>query len=263
MTVELKSWRQIYLNSYFRIPSVYWEIIKCVSDILCQNIVKIHTILYQTLQTKQLCLCSSLSYFTNKINIKLRISFWMKLAKNIHFWMHYNFASSVLTSETLFSLSNLQENIELIMKINNEVTHLKSTLQYSHELSFSCPCPEWWSLSDRKSPEEDFKIPVSLRQSDEYFILSQICIWCQRLLQSFHPIVHTKCVQSWLQQNLIPHFQKSAECSAGAGRRGRARTRPTWTSTTRSRSGWPPRWWSPSSSTLRWSIETIVKMLCL
>ena len=78
VTVELKSWRQIYLNSYFRIPSVYWEIIKCVGerlDILCQNIVKIHTILYQTLQTKQLCLRSSLSYFIIPTRLILNLEF--------------------------------------------------------------------------------------------------------------------------------------------------------------------------------------------
>ena len=117
--LKLKSWRQIHLSSRFRIPSVYWGIIKCAGqrlDILCQNIVKIHTILYQT--TKETTMSSVYSpacpiFNFNKINIKFRISFWMKLAKNCLFWMHYTVFRALfwlLRLSSLFQISRRNYN---------------------------------------------------------------------------------------------------------------------------------------------------------
>ena len=117
VTVELKSWRQIYLNSYFRIPSVYWEIIKCVGerlDILCQNIVKIHTILYQTLQTKQLCLRSSLSYFIIPTRLILNLEFHFEWNSRKMFFSEcttiFRALFWLLRSSSLFQISRRNRN---------------------------------------------------------------------------------------------------------------------------------------------------------
>ena len=149
MTVlGLKSWRQIHLSPDFRILSVYWGIIKYVGerlDILCQNIVEIHTILYQT--TKETSLVSTLKLVLYLISTRLILNL------EFHYeWNSRKIGFSECTAQCSELCSDFWDSLlyfkspggeGIIKEINNEVTPLTFAVQYSHYNPINLPFLSW------------------------------------------------------------------------------------------------------------------------